>query len=104
MIEFDIYYNEGISRNGILVDIGEEHGIVKRSGAWYSYGDDVRLGQGRENAKLFLAENPDIAAELEIKLRRELGMEATVEDSHGEATEEEGAKEAPSGAEVTAAS
>jgi recombination protein RecA len=49
---------------------------VKRSGAWYSYGEDVRLGQGRENAKIFLAENPDIAEELETRLRVALGMVA----------------------------
>ena len=77
--EFDIMFNEGISRHGILVDIGEEQGVVKRSGAWYSYGDDVRLGQGRENAKLFLAENPDIAEELETRLRVALGMIAPSE-------------------------
>ena len=77
--EFDIMFSEGISRTGILVDLGEEHGIVKRSGAWYSYGDDVRMGQGRENAKLFLAENPDIAEEIETRLRIALGMTTTVE-------------------------
>ena len=57
--EFDIMYNQGISREGLLVDLGEEHGIVDRAGAWYSYGEDVRLGQGRENSKQFLQENPD---------------------------------------------
>ncbi|MCK5447648.1 MAG: recombinase RecA, partial [Gemmatimonadetes bacterium] len=77
--EFDIMFSEGISRTGILVDLGEEHGIVKRSGAWYSYGDDVRMGQGRENAKLFLAENPDIAEEIETRLRIALGMTTPVE-------------------------
>jgi recombination protein RecA len=73
--EFDIMFNEGISRVGVLVDLGEEQGIIQRSGAWYSYGDGIRLGQGRENAKAFLRENPDVADEIELKLRRGLGME-----------------------------
>ncbi len=72
--EFDIMFNEGISRTGVLVDLGEEHGIVQRAGAWYSYGDDVRLGQGRENAKIFFMENPDIADEVEAQIREVLGM------------------------------
>jgi recombination protein RecA len=82
LAEFDIMFNQGISRVGILVDLGEEHGIVQRAGAWYSYGDDVRLGQGRENAKIFLTENPDIAEEIETQLRQTLGMTtAEVEES-----------------------
>ncbi|MDX1395828.1 MAG: recombinase RecA [Gemmatimonadota bacterium] len=72
--EFDIMFNEGVSREGLLVDMGEEIGIVQRAGAWYSYGDDVRLGQGRENSKAFLKENPDIAEEIEARIREELGM------------------------------
>jgi recombination protein RecA len=56
--EFDVMYNEGISHTGLLVDLGVENDIVQKSGAWFSYGD-VRLGQGRENAKQFLKENPD---------------------------------------------
>jgi recombination protein RecA len=79
--EFDIMFNQGISRVGILVDMGEEEGIVQRAGAWYSYGDDARLGQGRENAKIFLTENPDIADEIEERLRRTLGM--ITEDAAG---------------------
>ncbi len=74
--EFDIMFNQGISRVGILVDMGEEEEIVQRAGAWYSYGDGVRLGQGRENAKIFLTENPDIADEIEARLRQTLGMNA----------------------------
>ena len=74
MAEFDIMFNEGFSRPGILVDLGEEHGIVQRSGAWYSYGDDVRLGQGRENSKVFLRENPDVADAIEQQLRALLGI------------------------------
>jgi recombination protein RecA len=89
--EFDIMFNEGFSRTGILVDLGEEHGIVQRAGAWYSYGDDVRLGQGRENAKVFLTENPDVADEIELKLRQTLGMLPTDEETAEAADVEEGA-------------
>jgi recombination protein RecA len=87
MAEFDIMFNEGISRTGILVDLGEEHGIIQRSGAWYSYGDDVRLGQGRENSKTFLRENPDIADEIEQKLRVALGI-TTLEPGSDETEDE----------------
>ncbi|MFQ5678868.1 MAG: recombinase RecA [Gemmatimonadota bacterium] len=72
--EFDIMFNEGISREGLLVDMGEEQEIVDRAGAWYSYGDDVRLGQGRENAKAFLKENADLSDEIERRIRERLGM------------------------------
>ncbi len=71
--EFDIMYNEGISHHGLLVDIGVECNIVDKSGAWYSYGE-TRLGQGRENAKQFLKENPEIASEIEGKVLSELGI------------------------------
>ncbi len=71
--EFDIDYNVGISRAGELVDLGLEHKMVMKSGAWYSYGD-IRLGQGRENAKSFLRDNPDLADELETKLRAAMGI------------------------------
>jgi recombination protein RecA len=103
MAEFDIMFSEGISRTGILVDLGEEHGIVQRSGAWYSYGDDVRLGHGRENSKVFLRENPDVADEIEQKLRVLLGITAvdTEADEADEADEAEEAKEdSPETAEV----
>ncbi|HEX9735071.1 MAG TPA: recombinase RecA [Thermoanaerobaculia bacterium] len=71
--EFDIDYTEGISRSGELIDLGLEHKQVVKSGAWYAYGD-VRLGQGRENAKRFLRENPDLADEIEAKLRQAMGL------------------------------
>src|SRR4051812_31696179 len=71
--EFDIDYGEGISRTGELVDLGVEHKLVIKSGAWYSYGD-LRLGQGRDNAKTFLRENPDLADEIETKIREKLGL------------------------------
>jgi recombination protein RecA len=71
--EFDIDYGEGISKNGELVDLGVEHKMVVKSGAWYSYGD-LRLGQGRDNSKNFLRDNPDLADEIETKIREKLGM------------------------------
>jgi recombination protein RecA len=71
--EFDIDYGEGISRSGELVDMGVDHKLVTKSGAWYSYGD-VRIGQGRENAKQFLRENPDLADEIEALLREKVGL------------------------------
>jgi recombination protein RecA len=71
--EFDITYGEGISRSGELIDLGLEQKIVEKSGAWLSYGD-LRIGQGRENAKQFLKENPELAAEIETKLRKALGL------------------------------
>ena len=70
---FDIIYGEGISREGDLVDLGVDHGIISKSGAWYSYREE-RIGQGRENAKKFLRENPAVAAEIEKELRQKLGM------------------------------
>lgn len=66
--EFDIMYNEGISREGNIIDVGVKEGIVQKSGAWFSY-DDIRLGQGRENAKTYLKENPEVALEIENKIR-----------------------------------
>ena len=71
--EFDIGYGEGIPRTGELIDLGLEHKVVEKSGAWFSYGD-LRIGQGRENAKQFFRDNPDIAAEVERKLREKLGL------------------------------
>jgi recombination protein RecA len=73
--EFDINYGEGISRAGELIDMGLEAKLVEKSGAWLSYGD-LRIGQGRENAKQFLKDNPELAAELEKKLRQNLGLAA----------------------------
>jgi recombination protein RecA len=67
-VEFQILYGEGISRESELIDLGVQHGIVEKSGAWYSYGKD-RIGQGKDNVRTFLQENKDIAAEIEGKLR-----------------------------------
>ena len=72
--EFDILFNEGISHLGLLVDLGVEHEIVNKSGSWFSYGD-LRMGQGKENAKLFLVENDDVAREIEERLRATLNVE-----------------------------
>lgn len=66
--EFDIMYNEGISREGNIIDVGVKEEIVQKSGAWFSYGD-IRLGQGRENAKAYLKENPEVALDIENKIR-----------------------------------
>ena len=68
-VEFDIMYGEGISKTGELIDLGVKAGIVEKSGAWFSY-DSQRLGQGRENAKLFLKDNPDVAATIEKAIRQ----------------------------------
>ncbi|WP_306519476.1 recombinase RecA [Gemmatimonas sp.] len=73
--EFDIMYAEGISHTSLLVDIGVEAGIIDKSGAWYSYGSQ-RIGQGRENAKLFLKDNPALMAEIEEKVKVVLGVNA----------------------------
>jgi recombination protein RecA len=71
--EFDVGYGEGISKTGELLDIGLENKLIDKSGSWFSYGD-VRLGQGRENAKLFIKENVDLFVEIEGKVRRILGI------------------------------
>jgi len=76
--EFDIVYGEGISRLGSLLDLGVTHKVVEKSGAWYAYGSE-RIGQGRENAKRFLQENPAMADEIEAKLRTALGLAVSQE-------------------------
>jgi len=75
--EFDIMFDEGISHTSLLVDLATEAGIIQKSGAWYSYGDQ-RIGQGRENAKLFLRDNPTMLAEVEAKVKELLGMRPSV--------------------------
>jgi recombination protein RecA len=72
-VEFDIMYGTGISKTGELIDLGSKAGIVEKSGSWFSY-DNQRIGQGRENAKAFLAENPDIAAKIEAAVRANAGI------------------------------
>jgi recombination protein RecA len=71
--EFDIIYGLGISREGGLIDMGVEHGFVRKSGAWYTYDGD-QLGQGKENARAFLRDNPDLADELEKRIKEKLGI------------------------------
>jgi recombination protein RecA len=71
--EFDVMYGEGISREGDLLDLAVDKRIVEKSGAWFAFGGD-RLGQGRENAKAFLRDNPDIFRVIEEKVRKELGL------------------------------
>ena len=71
--EFDMLYGEGISREGDLLDLGANHGILEKSGSWFSYKDE-RIGQGRENARQFLKDNRDIYAKLEAEVRKELGL------------------------------
>ena len=91
VVEFDIMYGEGISKNGELIDLGVAAGVVEKSGAWFSY-NSQRIGQGRENAKTFLKENPAIAAEIEKAIRQNAGIVAghmmdgstPAEDSAGE--------------------
>ena len=72
---FDILYGEGISRLGEIIDLGSEADIVEKSGAWYSYNGE-RIGQGKDNAREFLKQNPDMAIEIENKLREKFGVNA----------------------------
>jgi recombination protein RecA len=72
-VEFDIMYGEGVSKTGELVDLGVKAGVIEKSGAWFSY-NSQRLGQGRENAKLFLRDNPELAREIEMALRQNAGL------------------------------
>jgi recombination protein RecA len=76
--EFDMIYGEGISREGGLIDMGVEHGLIRKSGAWYTYEGD-QLGQGKENARTFLRDNPDLTDELEKRLKDTLGIGARLD-------------------------
>ena len=89
--EFDILYNVGISHESLLIDIGAEEGIIEKSGSWYSYGD-LRLGQGKENTRDFLKENPDVLEEVDARVREALGL-------GGEPDEAEPLKEATANGE-----
>ncbi len=75
VVEFDILYGEGVSKVGELVDLGDKAGVVEKSGSWYSY-DGKRIGQGRENAKQFLRDNPETANAIEQKIRANAGIVA----------------------------
>jgi recombination protein RecA len=91
--EFDILYGIGISREGSLIDLGVEQGIVRKAGAWYTYDGD-QLGQGKENARNFLRDNPDLANEIEKKIKEKLGIGPQV---NAEAQPAEGAGAGPAG-------
>jgi recombination protein RecA len=88
-VEFDIMYGEGVSKMGELIDLGVKAGVVEKSGAWFSY-DSQRIGQGRENAKTFLKQNPDMAGKIEAAIRQNAGLIAekilgeVEEDADGE--------------------
>lgn len=80
--EFDILYGQGISREGGLIDMGVEEGIVRKSGAWYTYDGD-QLGQGKENARRFLRDNPDLAVEIEDRIKEKMGLIPADEEDDG---------------------
>jgi recombination protein RecA len=93
-VEFDIMYGEGISKTGEIIDLGVKAGVVEKSGAWFSF-DSQRIGQGRENAKAFLKQNPDVAAKIEAAIRQNAGLIA--EQISGQAGEQEDDEEAAEG-------
>ena len=102
MIEFDIMYGEGFSKTGELIDLGVKAGIIEKSGSWFSYGSE-RIGQGRENAKNYMKENPEAAAAIEESIRRESGLirdDMQVDPSDG-AEEEKGEKTSENAVEKT---
>ncbi|MDE3720036.1 recombinase RecA [Nocardiopsis sp. N85] len=101
--EFDILYGVGISREGSLIDLGVENGIVRKSGAWYTY-DGTQLGQGKENARNFLRENSDIANEVEKKIKEKLGVSTGDDSASGpEAPKAAATDKAPAAALATEA-
>ena len=85
--QFDIMFGQGISREGSLLDVGVDHGIVRKAGAWFTY-DEIQLGQGKENSKRFLRENADIALQLETDVYKAVGMIESDEPTEEETTEE----------------
>ena len=92
MAEFEILYGDGISREGEIIELGVHNGLIDKAGSWYSYGSD-RIGQGKENVREFLKANPDVAVELEQKIREEL-LPKTVKAAPAPDDEEAVAKEA----------
>ena len=112
LVEFDIMYGEGISKMGELLDLGVQAEIIDKAGAWFSYGDE-RVGQGRENAKTFFKDNPDMAAEIELKIRANAGLLTDVmmgkpeefkDDDAGSASGSDAGSDAPPAATLGAAS
>jgi len=93
-VEFDIMYGEGISKTGELLDLGVKSGIVEKSGAWFSY-DSQRLGQGRENSRQFLKDNPEIANQIELGVRESAGLlsEALISDNSSDSASDDGDSE-----------
>jgi recombination protein RecA len=81
--EFDVLYGTGISQEGELLDLGIQHGLIEKSGPWYSYGSE-RIGQGRENARVFLAENPDARAEIREKIVEKAGLSTDGKEQESE--------------------
>jgi recombination protein RecA len=92
-VEFDIMYGEGVSKMGELVDLGVKAGVVEKSGSWFSY-DSQRIGQGRENAKVFLKQNPEVAARIEAAVRQNAGLiaEQILGNTEEESDEEDAAE------------
>ncbi|WP_406062813.1 recombinase RecA [Streptomyces sp. NBC_01077] len=101
--EFDILYGQGISREGGLIDMGVEHGFVRKAGAWYTYEGD-QLGQGKENARNFLKDNPDLADEIEKKIKDKLGVGVRPEAAKAEAATDAAAGADTAGADDAAKS
>ncbi|HZT24780.1 MAG TPA: recombinase RecA [Pseudolabrys sp.] len=93
LVEFDIMYGEGVSKTGELIDLGVKAGVVEKSGAWFSY-DSQRIGQGRENAKQFLKDNPDIANKIEAAVRQNAGLIAEAIMAGEDKDEDDGEDEA----------
>ena len=85
--EFDIMFGEGISRTGDVLDLAASEGVVVKSGAWYAY-EGTKIGQGRENAKNYLKENPDVFAEIDKKVRERFALEETPEEQSQDSEEE----------------
>jgi recombination protein RecA len=96
--EFDIVYNEGISRTGELLDFGVTHNIVQKAGSWFSCGE-TRLGQGREASRRFLKENPDIASEIEVAIRKALMPDETDDRATGDADKSGSTADSDSGSD-----
>ncbi|HLS84736.1 MAG TPA: recombinase RecA, partial [Burkholderiales bacterium] len=86
--EFDVMYGEGISREGEILELGVQYGVLEKSGAWYIYNSD-RLGQGKDNCREFLKENPALAREIEDKIREKAGVKATAEETPAEPAAED---------------
>jgi recombination protein RecA len=94
-VEFDVMYGEGISREGSVLDVGIEHDVIQKSGAWFAYGDE-RLGQGRENAKQFLKENNEVRERILDEVYEKLGFNEPVEAAQ-EIAEEPGVSQVEPG-------